>query len=191
MHHFAALIGYGASAVNPYLAIETLEDMVQQGRLKVDFPTALKNFKKSINKGLLKVFSKMGISTLQSYRGAQIFEAIGLDDSVIKEYFTGTASRISGVGLEVLAKEAAMKHAHAFEPVTESHTELISGGQYHYRVGGEHHIINPLTVSKLQHAVKDERYETFKEFSALVDQQNAELATLRGLMVFHARIPSL
>src|SRR6185503_4680428 len=110
--HFALLIGYGASAVNPYLAIETLEDMVQRSRLgKVTFETALKNFKKSINKGLLKVFSKMGISTLQSYRGAQVFEAIGLNQSLIDKYFTGTSSRIEGVGLEVLAREAQMKHA--------------------------------------------------------------------------------
>lgn len=184
VHHFAVLIGYGASAVNPYLAIETLEDMVNKGRLKTDFPHALKNFKKSVNKGLLKVFSKMGISTLQSYRGAQIFEAIGLDDSLIEKYFTGTASRISGVGLEVLAKEAAMKHAHAFEPATESYTELKPGGTYHYRVGGEFHIINPQTVSKLQHAVRNEKHETFKEFTDMIDQQSKDLATLRGLMQF-------
>ncbi len=184
VHHFAMLVGYGASAVNPYLAIETLEDMANKGRLKVDFPTALKNFKKSINKGLLKVFSKMGISTLQSYRGAQIFEAIGLDENVIEKYFTGTASRINGVGLEVLAKEAIMKHAYAFEPATESHTELQVGGAYHYRVRGEHHILNPTTVSKLQHAVRDDRYETFKEFAEFVDNQNRDLATLRGLMRF-------
>ncbi|MEP6962186.1 MAG: glutamate synthase large subunit, partial [Acidobacteriota bacterium] len=184
VHHFAVLIGYGASAINPYLAIETLEDMAQKGRLKVDFPTALKNFKKSINKGLLKVFSKMGISTLQSYRGAQIFEAIGLDKNVIDQYFTGTASRISGVGLGVLAKEAAMKHEHAFTPATESNTELIAGGSYHYRVGGEHHMLNPVTVAKLQHAVRDGRYESFQEYAALIDQQSKELATLRGLMEF-------
>jgi len=184
VHHFAVLIGYGASAVNPYLAIETLEDMVNKGRLKANFPTALKNFKKSINKGLLKVFSKMGISTLQSYRGAQIFEAIGLDQGLIDQYFTGTASRINGVSLDVLAKEAAMKHAHAFEPATESHTELKVGGTYHYRVGGEFHIINPQTVSKLQHATHDQKYETFKEFSSMIDQQSKDLATLRGLMSF-------
>ncbi len=184
VHHFAVLVGYGASAINPYLAIETLEDMANKGRLKVDFPTALKNFKKSINKGLLKVFSKMGISTLQSYRGAQIFEAIGLDQAIIDQYFTGTGSRINGVGLDVLAKEATMKHAHAFEPVTESHTELQVGGTYHYRVGGEYHLINPMTVSKLQHAVRDERYESFKEFTTYVDNQGKELATLRGLMRF-------
>ncbi len=184
VHHFAVLVGYGASAINPYLAIETLEDMANKGRLKVDFPTALKNFKKSINKGLLKVFSKMGISTLQSYRGAQIFEAIGLDQPLIDQYFTGTASKISGVGLDVLAKEAAMKHAHAFEPDTESHTELVAGGAYHFRKGGEFHILNPATVSTLQHAVRENKFETFEQFTALIDQQNKELATLRGLMEF-------
>src|SRR6185295_16963050 len=148
---------YGASAINPYLAIETLEDMVQKGRLNVDFPTALKNFKKSVNKGLLKVFSKMGISTLQSYRGAQIFEAIGLSQGLIEKYFTGTPSRIEGVDLGVLAREAAMKHEHAFRPPSESETDLQPGGTYQYRVGGEYHLVNPLTVSKLQHSVQGGR----------------------------------
>src|SRR4029077_1934864 len=127
--HFALLIGYGASAVNPYLAIESLEHLAQQGRLGKDtFETALKNFKKSINKGLLKVFSKMGISTLQSYRGAQIFEAIGLNKDLIERYFTGTSSRIEGVGLDVLAAEAHAKHVFSLEPPSEHHTELRVGG---------------------------------------------------------------
>src|SRR6202166_4615178 len=162
--HFCLLIGYGASAIHPYLAIETLEDMAQKGLLTVDFPTALKNYKKAINKGLLKVFSKMGISTLQSYRGAQIFEAIGLNQELIDRYFTGTASRIEGVGLDVLAREAQTKHEHAFRPTTESETELDVGGTYQYRVTGEYHLVNPQTVSKLQHAVhkgRDEGYSTF------------------------------
>ncbi len=181
--HFALLIGYGASAVNPYLAIETLEDMSQKGMLgPTSFETALKHFKKAINKGLLKVFSKMGISTLQSYRGAQIFEAIGLNKELIDRYFTGTASRIEGVGLDVLAREAQMKHEHAYRPVTDSETDLDVGGAYQYRVKGEYHLVNPLTVSTLQRAVRDERYETFKEYSALIDQQNKDLCTLRGLM---------
>ncbi|MBZ5676370.1 MAG: glutamate synthase large subunit [Acidobacteriia bacterium] len=184
--HFALLTGYGASAINPYLAIETLEDMSQKGLLTVDFPTALKNYKKAINKGLLKVFSKMGISTLQSYRGAQIFEAIGLNSDLVDRYFTGTASRIEGVGLEVLAREAQTKHEHAFRPTTESETELDLGGSYQYRVGGEYHLLNPLTVSKLQHSVyqgREEGYSTFQEYAALIDQQNKDLCTLRGLMV--------
>ncbi|MCU1334549.1 MAG: glutamate synthase large subunit [Bryobacterales bacterium] len=184
--HFALLTGYGASAINPYLAIETLEDMALKGLLTVDFPTALKNYKKAINKGLLKVFSKMGISTLQSYRGAQIFEAIGLNQELIDRYFTGTASRIEGVGLDVLAREAQTKHEHAFRPTTESETELDVGGTYQYRVTGEYHLLNPQTVSKLQHAVhkgRDEGYSTFQEYAALIDQQNKDLCTLRGLMV--------
>src|SRR5580704_9403480 len=135
--HFCLLIGYGASAVNPYLAIETLEDMAQRGLLGgLTFEAALKNYKKSINKGLLKVFSKMGISTLQSYRGAQVFEAIGLSKGLVDRYFTGTASRIEGIGLDVLAREAVMKHNHAYRPVTDSETELELGGSYQYRVGG-------------------------------------------------------
>ena len=185
--HFALLTGYGASAINPYLAIETLEDMAEKGLLAVDFPAALKNYKKAINKGLLKVFSKMGISTLQSYRGAQIFEAIGLNHELVDRYFTGTASRIEGVGLDVLAREAQTKHAHAFRPTTESETELEVGGSYQYRVKGEYHLLNPLTVSKLQHAVHQETgegYSTFQEYAALIDQQNKELCTLRGLMEF-------
>ncbi len=184
--HFALLIGYGASAINPYLAIETLEDMSQKGLLTVDFATALKHYKKAINKGLLKVFSKMGISTLQSYRGAQIFEAIGLNQELIDRYFTGTASRIEGVGLEVLAREAQIKHEHAFRPTTESETELEVGGAYQYRVRGEYHLLNPLTVSKMQHAVRkgpEEGYATFKEYADLIDQQNKDLCTLRGLML--------
>jgi glutamate synthase (NADPH/NADH) large chain len=183
--HFCLLIGYGASAVNPYLAIETLEDLAQRGRLGgVTFETALKNYKKSINKGLLKVFSKMGISTLQSYRGAQVFEAIGLNKSLVDQYFTGTASRLEGVGLEVLAREAAMKHEHAYRRTTESETELQIGGDYQYRIGGEYHLINPDTISKLQRAVRENRYDTFQEFTDLIDEQNQALCTLRGLMDF-------
>jgi glutamate synthase (NADPH/NADH) large chain len=181
--HFALLIGYGASAVNPYLAIETLEDMVQRSRLgNVTFEAALKNFKKSINKGLLKVFSKMGISTLQSYRGAQVFEAVGLNQSLIDKYFTGTSSRIEGVGLDVLAREAQMKHAHAYKPFTQSETELEPGGAYQYRVRGEFHLLNPLSVAKLQHAVRNQSFETFQEYTDLIDTQNRDLCTLRGLM---------
>ena len=184
--HFALLIGYGASAVNPYLAIETLEDLAWNGRLPdgVTFETALKNFRKAINKGLLKTFSKMGISTLQSYRGAQVFEAIGLNREVVDAYFTGTPSRLEGVGLEVVAREAQMKHEHAFRPVTQSETELAIGGNYQYRVSGEYHLVNPQTVSKLQHAVRQANYQTFKEFSDLIDDQSRALCTLRGLMQF-------
>jgi glutamate synthase (NADPH/NADH) large chain len=181
--HFALLIGYGASAVNPYLAIETLEDMAQRGRLgEVSFETALKNYKKSIDKGLLKVFSKMGISTLQSYRGAQCFEAIGLNRQIVDRYFTGTSSRIEGIGLDVLAREARLKHAHAFRPQRDSETELELGGEYQFRAAGEYHLLNPLTVAKLQHAVRANNYATFQEYTDAIDQQNRDLCTLRGLM---------
>jgi glutamate synthase (NADPH/NADH) large chain len=181
--HFAMLIGYGASAINPYLAIETLEHAVDQGRLgPVTFETALKNFKKAVNKGLLKVFSKMGISTLQSYRGAQAFEAIGLNSALVERYFTGTASRIEGVGLDVLAREAHMKHAHGYRPLTESETALDPGGNYQYRVAGEHHLLNPFTISKLRHAAASGSFETFEEYSDAIDKENRALCTLRGLM---------
>ncbi|HYI93518.1 MAG TPA: glutamate synthase large subunit [Bryobacteraceae bacterium] len=186
VQHFCLLIGYGASAVNPYLAIETLEDLAQKGMLPpgATFEKALKQYKKAINKGLLKVFSKMGISTLQSYRGAQIFEAIGLNKSLVQKYFTGTPSRIEGVGLDVLAREGQMKHDFAFRPITESDTELETGGSYQYRIRGEFHLLNPQTVSKLQHAVQQESFATFKEFSALVNDQSRQHCTLRGLMNF-------
>jgi glutamate synthase domain-containing protein 2/glutamate synthase domain-containing protein 1/glutamate synthase domain-containing protein 3 len=182
--HFALLIGYGASAVNPYLAFETLEDMAQRGLLAggITPEKAQANFVKAINKGLLKTFSKMGISTLQSYRGAQVFEAIGLDKNVVEKYFTGTVSRVGGVSLEVLAREALMKHAHAFHPPTEHDTELAVGGNYAYRARGEYHLVGPQSIAKLQHAVRQSSYATFQEYADLIDNQNRQLATLRGLM---------
>jgi glutamate synthase domain-containing protein 2/glutamate synthase domain-containing protein 1/glutamate synthase domain-containing protein 3 len=184
--HYALLIGYGASAINPYLAIETMEDMANRGLLPqgVTAEKALYNYIKSINKGLLKVFSKMGISTLQSYRGAQIFEAIGLNKDLVERYFTGTPSRIEGVGLSVLAREAVMKHDLAFHSMGEIDTELPVGGNYQYRVRGEYHLLNPLTVSKLQHAVYNENFQTFQEYTDLIDKQNEQLCTLRGLFEF-------
>ncbi|MGC2324343.1 MAG: glutamate synthase large subunit [Terriglobales bacterium] len=184
--HFALLIGYGASAVNPYLAVETLEDMANRGHLPEGhtFASALKNYKKSINKGLLKTFSKMGISTLQSYRGAQVFEAIGLNKSLVRQYFTGTPSRIEGIGLDVIAREAEMKHQHALRPVTHSEPELAVGGTYSYRTNGEMHLVNPFTISKLQHAVRQNSFQTFQEYSDFIDNQNQGLCTLRGLMQF-------
>ena len=182
--HFALLIGYGASAVNPYLAIESLHDLKRRGLLphNVTANQAEKHFIKAINKGLLKTFSKMGISTLQSYRGAQVFEAVGLNQSLVDAYFSGTASRIEGVGLDVLAREAQLKHAYAFQPLTESETDLVVGGHYQYREGGEYHLLNPLTISKLQHAVRQNNFTTFQEYTDLLDDQNRHLCTLRGLL---------
>ena len=184
--HFALLIGYGASAINPYLAFETLHDLKRLGLLphSVSGPYAEKNFIKAINKGLLKTFSKMGISTLQSYRGAQVFEAVGLNQELVSSYFAGTASRIEGVGLDVLAREALMKHAYAFQPLTESETELVVGGQYQFRLGGEYHLLNPDTISKLQRAVRENNPATFQEYADLLDDQNRHLCTLRGLLKF-------
>jgi glutamate synthase domain-containing protein 2/glutamate synthase domain-containing protein 1/glutamate synthase domain-containing protein 3 len=182
--HFALLIGYGASAINPYLAIETLHDLKRRGLLpeNVSAEYAEKNFIKAINKGLLKTFSKMGISTLQSYRGAQVFEAVGLNQSLIDSYFARTASRIEGIGLDVLAREAQMKHRYAFQPLTDSETDLVVGGHYQYREGGEYHLLNPMTISKLQHAVRENNPTTFQEYTDLLDEQNRHLCTLRGLL---------
>src|SRR6185437_5879230 len=144
--------------------------------------SAVKHFIKAVNKGLLKTFSKMGISTLQSYRGAQVFEAIGLNEELVNSYFAGTTSRIGGVGLSVLAREAQLKHEFAFRSLTDADTELAVGGGYHFRVNGEYHLLNPLTISKLQHSVREGNYKTFEEYADLIDKQNQNLATLRSLM---------
>jgi glutamate synthase domain-containing protein 2/glutamate synthase domain-containing protein 3 len=182
--HFALLIGYGASAINPYLAIETLEDLAGRGYLPGGMTPdiAVKHFIKAVNKGLLKTFSKMGISTLQSYRGAQVFEAIGLNSDLVDAYFAGTTSRIGGVGLDVLAREAQLKHEFAFRAVTDADTELAVGGSYHFRVNGDYHLLNPDTISKLQHSVREQNFKSFEEYAELIDNQSRNLATLRSLM---------
>jgi glutamate synthase domain-containing protein 2 len=181
--HFALLIGYGASAVNPYLAIETVRDLQRQGKLPEETTAdqAEKNFIKAIDKGLLKTFSKMGISTLQSYRGAQIFEAVGLNKSLIDDYFPGTASRIEGIGLDVLAREALVKHAYAYRPLTESETDLRVGGQYQFRVTGEYHLVNPQTIATMQRAVRENDFAEFQKYTDLIDHQNSQLCNLRGM----------
>jgi glutamate synthase (NADPH/NADH) large chain len=191
--HFALLLGYGASAVNPYLAIETLENLYRDGAFPAEFTwdKAFKNYMKAVDKGLLKVFSKMGISTLQSYQGAQIFEAIGLNRSIVDRYFTGTSSRIEGVSMEVLAREALMKHEFAMQPESESSATLRVGGEYQYRVLGERHLLNPLTVSKLQHAVQQNKFETFEEFAKIINQQNRDHLMLRGMLEFKPAGPSV
>ncbi len=184
--HYCLLIGYGASAINPYLAFETIEDLVRKGRLpeSLDIEHAIENYKKAIGKGLLKVFSKMGISTLQSYRGAQIFEAIGLSKELIEKYFTGTPSRIGGVDLEVLVEEVRRKHAFAQKPIADYDLELDLGGNYHFRVTGERHLINPVTVTALQRSVRESNYKTFKEYSSAVNELNKNNFTIRGLLEF-------
>ncbi len=182
VHQFALLIGYGAGAINPYLAFETLDDMIRQGMLPgVDHEKAVKNYVKAATKGVAKVMSKMGISTAQSYCGAQIFEAIGLGKDVIEKYFTWTASRISGVGLDVIADEVRQRHERAFPERSFNGHTLDVGGHYQYRKEGEYHLFNPETVHKLQYAVRKGDYKVFKEYSKLVDDQAARLCTLRGL----------
>jgi glutamate synthase (NADPH/NADH) large chain len=191
VHHIALLIGYGAAAVNPYLALDSVDDMIASGRLEGTPRQARQRYMKAACKGVLKVMSKMGISTVASYTGAQVFEAVGLDGTVVDEYFTGTPSRIGGVGLDVLAAEVIARHglAHAERPTARAHRELEVGGEYQWRREGELHLFNPRTVFKLQHATRARRYEIFKEYSRDVDDQSAKLATLRGLLGFRRVAP--
>ncbi|TXK41820.1 glutamate synthase large subunit [Nonomuraea sp. C10] len=188
-HHMALLIGYGAGAVNPYLAIETVEDLVDSGTLKVDKRKAVRNLIKAYGKGVIKVMSKMGVSTVASYTGAQIFEALGLSQEVIDSCFTGTTSRLGGVGFDVLAREAAERHAHAYPRAANAHRRLQVGGEYQWRREGEPHLFNPETVFKLQHATRTRRYEIFKEYTGMVDSQAERLMTLRGLFKLRAGTP--
>jgi glutamate synthase (NADPH/NADH) large chain len=184
-HHVALLIGYGAAAVSPYLAIGSVGDLARRGQLDgVGEHQAAANLIKALGKGVLKIMSKMGVSTVASYTGAQIFEAIGLGDEVIATCFTGTTSRLGGVGFDVLAAEAAHRHAQAFPPRGSgpAHRRLETGGEYQWRREGEPHLFNPETVFKLQHATRERRYEIFKEYTRLVDDQSARLMTLRGLL---------
>jgi glutamate synthase (NADPH/NADH) large chain len=184
-HHIALLIGYGAAAVNPYLALQTVADMVRRGVLDgVTAKKATGNLVKALGKGLLKIMSKMGVSTVASYTGAQIFEAIGLGEEVVSTCFTGTTSRLGGVGFGVLAAEAAARHTRAFPSRGGDldHRRLETGGDYQWRREGEPHLFNPETVFKLQHATRSRRYEIFKEYTRLVDDQSARLMTLRGLL---------
>ena len=187
VHHMALLIGYGAAAVNPYLAFESIEDLIRDGIIEGIAPRqAVRNYIKACAKGVLKVMSKMGISTVASYTGAQVFEAIGLSQEVIDRYFTGTVSRLGGVGLDVLAAEGAARHRTAYpdRPSELAHRELDAGGEYQWRREGEYHLFNPETVFRLQHATRTKRYSIFKEYTSLVDDQTAKLATLRGLFRF-------
>ncbi len=182
--HFAVLCGYGANAINPYLAFETIADLIREGMLKLDFKTAKKNFIKAIGKGLFKVFSKMGISTLQSYCGAQIFEAVGLDSELVNNYFTGTATRIEGLSLEMLEKETVVRHMNAYDPTFYPGT-LEPGGLHYYRKEGDPHLFNPITIHRLQTAVRKGDYALYKEFSKTVDDQNDRFITLRSLFKFN------
>ena len=188
VHHLCLLLGYGAGAVNPYLALETAEDLAERhahrngGEYVPGKATA--NYLKASGKGILKVMSKMGISTVASYTGAQIFEAVGLGDDLVDEYFRGTTSRLGGIGLDEVATEVALRHhrAHLANPAEIAHRPLEVGGEYQWRREGEYHLFNPTTVFKLQHATREKRFDIFREYTAAVNDQSRQLATLRGLL---------
>ncbi|MFA5774452.1 MAG: glutamate synthase large subunit, partial [Ilumatobacteraceae bacterium] len=193
VHHMALLIGYGAGAINPYLAFESIEDMVladnglgMHDLGQIDPHKAINNYIKAAGKGVLKVMSKMGVSTVASYTGAQIFEAIGLGHDLVDEFFTGTVSRLDGIGLDVIAAEVAARHSVAHPPRANlrSHRKLELGGEYQWRREGEHHLFNPETVFRLQHATRSGRYDLFKNYTKAVDDQSTVLSTLRGLFEF-------
>jgi glutamate synthase (NADPH/NADH) large chain len=184
VHHVALLIGYGAAAVNPYLAMESVEDLVRHGLVDGEPHEAVHRYIKALGKGVLKVMSKMGVSTVASYTGAQIFEALGLAQELVDDYFTGTTSRLGGVGLDVIADEVAIRHRHAYPRVPHKHRTLWVGGEYQWRREGEVHLFNPQTVFKLQHATRSGRYDVFKEYTTAVDEQASRLMTLRGLFRF-------
>ena len=185
VHHFALLIGYGCSAINPYVAFETLDDMIREGLLvNLDHKTAIKKYIKAAVKGVVKTMAKMGISTIQSYRGAQIFEAVGLNSEVVNKYFTWTPSRVEGVGLNVLAEEVLQRHRHAFPDRQVNGVALDPGGQYQWRDGGEYHLFNPQTIHKLQIACRLGSEKIYREYAELINNQAANLCTLRGLLEF-------
>ncbi|MER5463498.1 glutamate synthase large subunit [Streptomyces sp. NPDC002668] len=185
VHHVALLIGYGAAAVNPYLAMESVEDLVRAGTFieGLEPEQAIRNLIYALGKGVLKVMSKMGISTVASYRGAQVFEAVGLDDAFVEKYFNGTATKIGGAGLEVVAKEVAARHAKAYPAsgISATHRALEIGGEYQWRREGEPHLFDPETIFRLQHATRSRSYDIFKKYTDRVNEQSERLMTLRGL----------
>jgi glutamate synthase (NADPH/NADH) large chain len=183
VHHVALLLGFGASAVCPYLAYESIDALIEQGEL-----TGLSSFEaryqygKSLNKGVVKTMSKMGVSTVASYVGSQLFEAVGISETVLARYFPGFSSRIGGITLEHIARSVLTLHASAYEPALGERVELRNNGEYQWRRDGEIHLFNPRTVQKLQHATRAKRFDIFKEYTTLVDDQSNALVTLRGLM---------
>jgi len=193
VHHFACLIGFGATAINPYLAFATIRNLKNSGHLKTDIEEKqlYKNYTKAVCDGLLKVFSKMGISTLQSYQGAQIFEILGINKNVVNQYFTGTVSRIEGMGLDEIAKEALTKHQFAFSKQSLPFEQLTTGGVYQWKRKGEFHLFNPQTIHLLQQATKNNDYPTFKKYSKLVNEQGEKACTLRSLFDFKRNRPSV
>ena len=193
VHHFALLLGFGANAICPSLAFATLRDRVNAGQLAIDRDLAFRNYVKAASNGVIKVMSKMGISTVASYTGAQIFEALGLGQDFVAEFFTGATSKLGGIGLGEVAAECAKRHERAFpdRPEVLAHRTLEAGGEYQWRREGEYHLFNPDTVFKLQHSTRSQRYDIFKEYSRLVDDQAEQLATLRGLFRLHSDRPSI
>ncbi len=191
-HHFACLLGFGADAINPYLAFETMYDLIERRLLTdIDIHTAVKGYLKASVKGVVKILSKMGISTIQSYHGAQIFEALGLQSDFIDRYFTGTPSRIQGAGIDIVAEEAERRHRAAYPPRSANGHTLDVGGRYQFREEGEFHLFNPDTVHRLQHAVRTGDYEAYKAYAAAVNDRETHLATLRSLLKLDPNAPSI
>ncbi|MGM0545810.1 MAG: glutamate synthase large subunit [Bacteroidota bacterium] len=183
-HHFCTLLGYGVEAINPYMAYESLHDLIEQDHLDLSFERAQKGYNKAVVKGIVKVMSKMGISTIKSYRGAQIFEALGIDQTVIDKYFTWTDSRIGGIGLDTIAKEAKLRHQRAYPSYKTNGQVLDEGGEYKWRKGSEYHAYNPKTIHTLQMATKNGDYELYKEYTKLIDEQDDPPPNLRSLLTF-------
>ncbi len=186
VHHFALLFGFGASAVNPYIVNEIVFKQVEENDISgLDYLTAIKNYNKAVGSGILKVMNKIGISTLNSYRGSQLFECIGLNTQVVNAYFPNTVSRIQGIGLREIEKEISKRHKQAYNPKTiDGDQRLAFGGEYKWRRDGARHAFNPLSIAKLQEAVRSNKHETFKEYAALINDQNKQLMTIRGLLEF-------
>ena len=194
VHHFAALFGYGANAINPYMVFESIDELVKSGDiLEVGTEKGIENYRKAAAKGVTKIMSKMGISTLASYTGAQLFDVTGLSQDTCDEYFTGTISPLQGVGLDEIAEDVARRHRFAFlsRPEEAAHRELEIGGEYQWRREGEYHLFNPDTVFKLQHSTRSGKYDIFKEYTKLIDDQSERLATLRGLFKLQSDRPSI
>src|ERR1044071_3902099 len=190
VHHFALLIGYGCSAINPYVAFETVDDMIRTGLLPgIERKKADLNFVKAASKGVIKVMSKMGISSLQSYRGAQVFEALGLRQDVIDDYFTGTSSRVGGVGLSVIAQEVLKRHAAAYSGRSANGHTLDTDGLYQWRAEGESHLFTPESIHRLQKSVRTGSYAQYQEYARLINDRSRARCTLRSLLDFKPGTP--
>ena len=183
-HHFALLFGYGASAINPYLVNEIIEYELEQNEISLSKPKAIDNFNKAIAKGIIKVMNKIGISTLNSYRGAQIFEALGLSQNFIDEFFTNTPTRIEGIGLYEIEKDITKRHSKAYIHESNLGLPLEIGGEYRWRRDGEAHVVNPFTIASLQQAVRNKNFDKYETFAKLINDQNEKLMTLRVFLNF-------